>query len=83
MGVIHPFSCCVLLQIPEYNELEERLQQFMMAYNETIRGAGMDLVFFHDAMVHLMKVTIADALLVWVITGSGVCQHFNKQFFLR
>ena len=48
-----PFS-----QIPTWPELEERLIQFMQQYNETVRGAGMDLVFFKDAMVHLMKVAM-------------------------
>ena len=44
------------LKIPSFEGLEERLKMYLEQYNESIRGAGMDLVFFRDAMIHLMRV---------------------------
>ena len=50
------YRCLLLLQIDTYDSLNDRLLQFMQQFNDTVRGAHMDLVFFKDAMVHLIKV---------------------------
>ena len=50
--------CLFLSQVPTLDFLSEKLGQYMLQYNEIVRGGSLDLVFFKDAMVHLVKVRI-------------------------
>ncbi|XP_040468168.1 dynein heavy chain 8, axonemal [Falco naumanni] len=63
-------------KIPSFEFFCEKLQMYQRQYNESIRGSFLDLVFFKDAMTHLIKISriirtaYGNALLVGV-GGSG------------
>ncbi|KFO26999.1 Dynein heavy chain 8, axonemal [Fukomys damarensis] len=62
--------------VPSFEFLCEKLQFYQRQFNEVIRGTSLDLVFFKDAMTHLIKISriirtsCGNALLVGV-GGSG------------
>lgn len=63
-------------EIPSFEETTARVRMFMEQFNEQVRGASMDMVFFRDALIHLMIISRiirtpgGNALLVGV-GGSG------------
>ncbi|XP_019712193.1 dynein heavy chain 8, axonemal [Hippocampus comes] len=62
--------------VPTFQFLEEKLRFYQAKHNDEVRGSHMDLVFFTDAMTHLVKISriirtdTGNALLVGV-GGSG------------
>ncbi|XP_022920277.2 dynein axonemal heavy chain 8 [Onthophagus taurus] len=63
-------------EIPSWQFVLDKLATFVDSYNENVRGSPMDLVFFRDALIHLMIISRiirtprGNALLVGV-GGSG------------
>ncbi|XP_016518823.1 dynein heavy chain 8, axonemal [Poecilia formosa] len=62
--------------VPDFEFLSDKLKMYQAQHNEIIKGLSLDLVFFKDAMTHLVKVSRiirtdnGNALLVGV-GGSG------------
>lgn len=44
-------------EIPDFDSTKDRIAMYMNSFNEQMRGMKMDLVFFHDAMKHLMIIS--------------------------
>ena len=48
----------MFFQVPTFEFLSEKLMMYQAQHNEVIRGSSLDLVFFTDAMTHLVKVRL-------------------------
>lgn len=54
----HHLSHLTFFQVPNLEFLSEKLMMYQTQHNENVRGSILDLVFFRDAMTHLVKVRL-------------------------
>ena len=47
-------------QMPSLQEVKEKLNSYVILYSEIIRGGSLEVVFFKDAITHLIKVSLAN-----------------------
>lgn len=75
-NLIFPILVFNWLQVLTLDFLNEKLGQYMAMYNDTVRGAHLDLVFFKDAMTHLVKVNTV-LLLCFPTQGRPNNRYFH------
>eukprot|EP01135_Chromosphaera_perkinsii_P008183 Nk52_evm5s1178 gene=Nk52_evmTU5s1178 len=56
-GDVEPEVPKVYEPIESFESLKERLEFFMGQYNENVKGGKLELVFFEEAMIHLVKLS--------------------------
>lgn len=44
-------------EIPSFDVVKDRIFTFMNQYNLEVRGSKLDMVFFQDALIHLMIIS--------------------------
>ena len=67
--------------IESFESLKDRLNMFLSMFNESIRGAGMDMVFFTDAMIHLVKVPFLFCMYLYVISDNiSLIMQYRKKY---
>lgn len=44
-------------EMPSWEFVIEKLYMYMAGYNEAVRGSKLDIVFFHDAIMHIIIIS--------------------------
>lgn len=65
-------SKLILLQVPSFEFLSEKLMMYQTQHNEIVRGSSLDLVFFTDAMTHLVKVRLVATLMITYLLEQDI-----------
>lgn len=67
----------LLYNLRSFEAVKDRITFYMGQFNEYVRGFQMDLVFFRDAMVHLMIVSRILSMPRWELQHIEYAYKFN------